>query len=281
MNNLIDKSLEKQIANYFEEDELFKNLNYLRSLPSEIVKAKIIIKSDLVLSGLDYFQASLNYISPKPIELDKSLEGKKIAKGNEIHFDLPFNIALSAERIALNLLQRSSAISTYTNKYVSKAHEFGITILDTRKTTPGHRTLEKYAVTCGGGKNHRFSQLDVHMVKDNHKTFFGGVENAISFFKSVGSFYNPIVVEIHDLKELELVSGLGVNHFMLDNFSPEEIKQAIMIKKDNWTYEASGGIRLENLDSYLVKGLDAISVGALTYDAPHVDISFKYEKINK
>ena len=119
------------------------------------------------------------------------------------------------------------------------------------------------------------------MIKDNHKSYFGGLKGALEFFENMHCFYKPIIVEIHDLDELKEAADLNVRHVMLDNFTPDHIKEAVKIKKDGQTFEVSGGIRLETLKNYLIEGVDAISVGALTYDAPHVDISLKYKKAAK
>ena len=129
----------------------------------------------------------------------------------------------------------------------------------------------------GGGNNHRLGQTDTWMVKDNHKTFFGGLKEAVSFFKSMQTFYNSMVVEIHSIEELKEAIALKINHVMLDNFTPELIKEAVKIKPQGMTYEVSGGVRFETLDSFLIEGVDAISIGAITYDAPHMDISLKFK----
>jgi len=178
--------------------------------------------------------------------------------------------------LALNLLQRASSIATYTNEFVKIAGE--LRVLDTRKTTPGLRFLEKYAVTKGGGYNHRFGQMDAWMVKDNHKTIFGGVVPAIEFFQNLKSNYQPIVVEIHDVNELLEVSELGVVNFMLDNFAISDLHSAIKLKKPNWHYEVSGGITLDTIKDYSVSGIDAVSTGSITYNAPQVDLSLKFTK---
>lgn len=283
MNLLVNKALQESIAAYFKEDDLSRNLNYIHSLPSDIVQCKLKIKDDMVLCGLAYFVEVFNYLGANlDYEDFKKYEAQKFEKSQnfEIEFKLPFSLALTGERIALNLLQRASSIATYTNKYASMAYESGIKILDTRKTLPGYRALEKYAVVTGGGYNHRFGQSDMWMVKDNHKSFFGGVKEAIDFFKSKNSFYAPIEVEIHDLSELQLALNEGIRHIMLDNFSPEEIKEAIKQKPAGVTFEVSGGVRLNTLENYLIEGVDAISIGALTYDAPAVDLSLKYTRGN-
>ncbi|MFG1493353.1 carboxylating nicotinate-nucleotide diphosphorylase [Halobacteriovorax sp. GFR7] len=281
MNLLVNKALQDSIETYFKEDDLSRNLNYIQSLPNDEVHCKLKIKDDMILCGLPYFIESFNYLGANLNYEDfKKYEGQKYTKDEmaEIEFKLPFSIALTGERIALNLIQRASSIATYTNKFATLALDSGVKILDTRKTLPGYRALEKYAVVTGGGNNHRFGQSDMWMVKDNHKSFFGGVKEAIDFFKSKNSFYTPIEVEIHDLNELQIALGEGVRHIMLDNFSPEEIKEAVKQKPKGVTFEVSGGVRLNTLESYLIEGVDAISIGALTYDAPAVDLSLKYAR---
>jgi len=279
---LTQLSLEKDMAHYFAEDDLSRNLFYMKSLPEDEVVCDLYIKSDLVLAGLPWFQAAFQYLGESDFgqAICDKYEGRSIKKGTKLDLGrMSFAKALTGERIALNLLQRASNIATYTSEYVEKAKKYNIAILDTRKTTPGLRMLEKYAVRVGGGMNHRFGQTDLWMVKDNHKAFFGGVEEAIQFFKDMGAFYNGIELEVHSEEEFEKAIELGVRHVMLDNFEPELIKRIIKKKKDNMTIEISGGVRLSNLEDYLIEGVDAISVGALTYDAPAVDISFKYKRI--
>ncbi len=278
---LTQLAVQRDMAQYFAEDDLSRNLFYMKSLPEDEVICDLYIKSDLVLAGLPWFQAAFHYLGEADFALNAldEYEGKRLVKGTKIELGtMPFAKALTGERIALNLLQRASNIATYTAQYVEKAQKYNITILDTRKTTPGLRMLEKYAVRIGGGKNHRFGQTDMWMVKDNHKTFFGGVEQAIAFFKEMGAFYNEIELEVHSEEEFDQALELGIGHIMLDNFSPDLIKKIIPKKKENTTIEVSGGVRLSNLDDYLIEGVDAISVGAITYDAPAVDISFKFKR---
>ncbi|OIQ15670.1 MAG: nicotinate-nucleotide diphosphorylase (carboxylating) [Bacteriovorax sp. MedPE-SWde] len=280
-NTLISNAVRATIENYFNEDDLSRNLFYINSLPSDLVKCKLKLKDDLVLAGLPYFVEVFRYLGAdidyKTFEKYEGIEFNKSDK-SEIEFELPFSIALTGERIALNLLQHASAIATHASQYMKKAEGTGIAILDTRKTTPGHRSLEKYAVRVGGGYNHRLGQTDLWMVKDNHKSFFGGVKEAVEFFRSMKGFYTPIEVEVHDIAEFDQVLEMGVKHMMLDNFSPEDIRKVINKKPEGVTIEVSGGIRLSTIDDYLIEGVDAISVGAITYGAPPVDISLKYAR---
>lgn len=280
MDALLQNSLVPQIKHWLEEDDLTRNIFYVKSLPQHDVSLELKIKSDLILSGTDYFIATFLALGIPAAQFDKlsEYEGKEIKRGEVISLGkVPFAIALTAERLALNLLAHGSSIATFTHLHVQKAKEFGIEILDTRKTTPGLRALEKYSVRVGGGSNHRFGQSDVWMIKDNHKTCLGGLRKAYEFFRNQKTFYNSLVVEIHSLDELKEAIDLGITHVMLDNFTPEDIKSAVAIKPAHMTYEASGGIRIDNLDQYLIKGLDAISMGALTNAAPRVDISLKFK----
>lgn len=273
-------ALLNDVRTWLEEDDLTRNVYYIKSLPDHQVELSLKIKSDLILAGSDYFLAvfaALGFSSPE-LQKISSFEGKRISKGEVINLgSAPFGIALSSERLALNLLAHASSIATWTNVFAEKTKASGIKILDTRKTTPGLRALEKYAVRVGGGDNHRFGQGDVWMIKDNHKTSLGGLKKAYEFFKSMGTFYNSMVVEIHSIEELKEAIDLGIRHVMLDNFSPDKIQEAVSLKPSDMTYEASGGIRLENIDQYLIRGLDAISMGAITNAAPRVDISLKFK----
>lgn len=265
-----------EYARFFAEDELNGNAYYLKSLPDQKVTCVLKIKSDVFLTGLPYFFGAFQYLGA---ELDEKMfsefEGKQFAKGQTLEFTLPFNIALSGERVALNLLQQSTRVSTFTKKFVEAAEGSSVKILDTRKTTPGLRSLEKYAVRMAGAHNHRFSQSDAWMIKDNHKTFFGGLEAAWRHFQSMQTFYQNTIVEIHSIDELKQAMELNIAHVMLDNFSPEDLSKAIPLKKAGVTYEVSGGVKLDNIKQYLIPGIDAISIGALTHSAPHVDLSMK------
>lgn len=280
--NLTQIALHEDIKSFFKEDDFSRNLYYVNSLPLDKVECQLFIKSDLLLSGLPWFNSVFTYLGEKDFGQDviKEIEGKLLSKGTVISLGkLPFAKAITGERIALNLLQRASNISTFTHQFVEKAKKYEIKILDTRKTTPGLRALEKYAVRMGGGLNHRLGQTDLWMIKDNHKEFFGGVREAISFFREMGSFYNPIELEVHSEEEFHLAVENNVNHVMLDNFSPESISSLVAKKPEGMTVEVSGGINLENVESYLINGVDAISIGSLTYAAPPVDVSFKYKKV--
>jgi len=236
---------EQDYARFFAEDDLHGNAFYLNQLPTSEVECILKIKSDVLLSGLPYFVGAFNYLGAKMdySELE-SFEGINFKKGHTLSFKLPFAIALSGERVALNLLQQSTRISTFTQQFVKAAEKTKTKILDTRKTTPGLRMLEKYAVRMGGAYNHRFSQSDAWMIKDNHKTFFGGLEPAWKYFQSMQTFYQNIIVEIHSLDELKQAFELGVTCVMLDNFSPADLKLAVALKVPGVTFEVSGACKI-------------------------------------
>jgi nicotinate-nucleotide pyrophosphorylase (carboxylating) len=282
MNEISYQVLLPQILQWLEEDDLHRNFHYLRTLPDTPVKLTLKLKSPLMLAGTDWFIATFRALGAdaQTFSFLTELEGKKFNAGEVVEFPatLPFRLAVSAERLALNLLQHASSIATWTGKHAELARQSGVRILDTRKTTPGMRSLEKYAVRVGGGFNHRLGQTDTWMIKDNHKSSLGGLAGAYAFFQQQGTFYTNIMAEIHDLKELAEAIELGIRHVMLDNFTPADIRQAVEQKIAGMTYEVSGGIKLDNLSDYLIPGVDAISLGSLTYSAPRVDISLKFRK---
>lgn len=285
-SKLSSSSLRPEIERFMMEDDLQDNFYYFSELPRESVDCHLYFKSSMRVAGLNYFLECFRYLGAKITNSEEftKFEGKDVefeeGKGPQsLDFILPFGVALTGERVALNLLQRASMVATATRDLVEKTKEHGIKILDTRKTTPGLRTLEKYAVKVGGGHNHRFGQCDAWMIKDNHKSFFGSLENALEFFNRVKGMYQPIICEIHNLDELEEALKLNVRHCLLDNFSPDLVKEAIKMRGDHEvTYEISGGIDSNSIESYLIRGIDAISVGSITQAPGRVDISLKFER---
>jgi nicotinate-nucleotide pyrophosphorylase (carboxylating) len=273
----------KDLEFFLAEDDFFRAPYYFNTLPDTLVECLLHIKSPMVLAGLPYFLGVFESLAERPLESEiMSWEGQRFDPSTApLKFTLPFNIALTGERLALNLLSHASAVATYTRQFVDLAQVKNIAILDTRKTTPGLRSLEKYAVLAGGGENNRFGQSDIWMIKDNHKMFFGGIKNAVEFFNAQRGFYKSLVLEVHDLRELQEAIDLKLRHVMLDNFCPEDLKKALSLKPDFMTFEVSGGISLENIDDYLMEGVNAISIGGLTQSPPRVDLSLKMRKMNE
>lgn len=281
--NMIVKSLLPQIQNWLEEDDLNRNFHYVRSLPSHPVRMQLKVKSPLILAGTDYLVATFAALgaSVSQFEFLSQYEGKLLDAGTVIEFPetIPFSLAVTGERLALNLVQHASSIATWAQEHVKLASKKNIKILDTRKTTPGLRSIEKYAVRMGGGFNHRLGQTDTWMIKDNHKSSLGGLQGALKFFKDQGAFYNNIVVEIHSLDELKEAIKLNITHVMLDNFSPDQIREAVKLKETGMTFEVSGGLKLSTLQDFLIEGVDALSIGSIIYSAPRVDLSLKYKTV--
>ncbi len=278
MNEVIQKGLLPDVERWLLEDDLNRNHHYLRTLPTHPVELTLKFKTPLLVAGTDYFSAVFKFLGEDVSEITE-LENKEFISPESYVFKkkVPFNVAVTGERLALNLIQHGSSIATWTKQFVKLSGK--IKILDTRKTTPGLRSLEKYSVRVGGGFNHRLGQTDLWMIKDNHKACLGGIKGAFDFFQSQGTFYNNIIAEIHDLNELKEAISLGIKHVMLDNFSADQIREAVKLKQTGMTFEVSGGIRLDTVKNYLIDGVDALSVGSLTYSAPRVDISLKYRSV--
>jgi len=183
---------------------------------------------------------------------------------------------LTGERIALNLLQRMCAVATATAQFTEKAKQFNIAILDTRKTTPGLRVFERYAVLTGGGQNHRFGLNDAILVKDNHIQIAGGITKAVTMLRTKYPD-KPLEVECTTMKEVQESLDLSVEKIMLDNMSPASIKEAVSLINGKSFIEISGGVNMSNIDNYLLSGVNAISIGAITHSAPGIDINLEFE----
>jgi nicotinate-nucleotide pyrophosphorylase (carboxylating) len=239
-------------------------------------------KQDLVLAGLEVADAVFNsfdfnlQIESAAGDGDRMKAGKVFARVSG-----EAQVLLSAERVALNFLQRLSGIATLTSRYVEAIAGTGATIVDTRKTTPGLRLLEKYAVTVGGGRNHRMGLDDGVLIKDNHLALAGGVTEAVRRAREAAGHLHKIEVEVATLEQVEEALRARADILLLDNMSTEMIGRAVEIVRQHekgarrTLTEASGGITLENVRAYAEAGVDLISVGALTHSAPAVDISFK------
>jgi nicotinate-nucleotide pyrophosphorylase (carboxylating) len=186
---------------------------------------------------------------------------------------------LEGERTALNFLQRLSGIATLTSLFVAAASPHGAAILDTRKTTPGLRSLEKYAVRAGGGRNHRFGLYDAILIKDNHVAAVGGTARAVELARESAGEGSTVEVEVQRLADLEEAIRAGADVVMLDNMSAEEVGEAVRNARGRVTLEASGGISLDNVAAYATTGVDLISVGALTHSARALDIALDLQPL--
>ena len=242
--------------------------------------SRLLIKEDGILAGVEVAKKVFSRFDPE-LKIDVMIEdGAKVKRG-DIAFVVYGKVRslLQTERLMLNIMQRMSGIATMTNKYVERLEGTKTRVLDTRKTTPGMRMLEKQAVKIGGGTNHRIGLFDMILLKDNHVDFAGGIENAIdrchAYLKSK-NLDLKIEIEVRNFDELNrVIEHGGVDRIMLDNFSVEDTKKAVDIIAGRFETESSGGITIDTLRDYALQGVDFISVGALTHSVKGLDMSFK------
>ena len=228
-----------------------------------------------VICGLRVAEMVFRKVDPGLSFSPRFRDGERVRPGDVVAVvEGPARGMLTAERTALNFLGRLSGIATLTARYVEALRGTKARVLDTRKTTPGWRALEKYAVRCGGGENHRMGLYDMVLIKDNHIALAGGIAEAVRRVReSMGSRKLKVEVEVRTLKELEEALASGVDRVLLDNMSPEEVREAVGLVRGKVEVEASGGITLENIGRYAEAGVDYISVGAITHSARSLNIS--------
>lgn len=250
------------------------------TIPEEITaKAALVVKKPGVVAGLTIFERVLKKVD-STIQFEALVpEGTKVDEVPKAvaRIQGPSRALLAAERTALNILQRLSGIATVAREYSDLAAPVGIQILDTRKTTPGLRALEKWAVATGGGTNHRFGLFDAILIKDNHIAIAGGVTAAVRSCRTKFPTM-PLEVEVTSLEQLKEALGEKAEWIMLDNMSPSTVKEAVQLIDGRAFTEISGGVTLQNLSSYLIPGVDAISIGALTHSVKSIDISLEVEE---
>jgi nicotinate-nucleotide pyrophosphorylase (carboxylating) len=233
-----------------------------------------------VLAGVDIARVIFSQVDAN-IEFNQLMADGTHAKMGDIAFEIsaPIHVILSCERLVLNTMQMMSGIATLTNQYVTILKPYKSKLLDTRKTTPNFRLLEKEAVKIGGGTNHRFGLYDMIMLKDNHIDYCGSIEKAILMASDYAEKFHTklkIEVETRTLEDVKNVVSIGkVNRIMLDNFSPNQIVEALKIIDGQFETEASGGINFDNIESYAETGVDFISCGAIIHQAQSVDLSLK------
>lgn len=253
----------------------------LSTIPADAMgKSRLIIKEEGVLAGVEEAKKVLHKVDPT-IRMTVYLEDGAEVKPGDIAFiaEGPVRSLLVAERTMLNIMQRMSGVATMTRRYQNELKGLHTKVLDTRKTTPGMRIMEKEAVKIGGGTNHRIGLFDMILIKDNHIDFAGGIEKAIERAREYCSEHNKdlkIEVEVRSLDDIKRVMAIGgVDRIMFDNFSPEMTKEAVKLVDGTMETESSGGITLSNLRQYGEAGVDYISVGALTHSVKGLDMSFK------
>ncbi|MCO5267809.1 MAG: carboxylating nicotinate-nucleotide diphosphorylase [Brumimicrobium sp.] len=265
----------------FKEDLGDGDHSSLSCVPEEAQgKAKLLVKDNGILAGVEFAQQLFHYYDPE-LKVNIYKKDGEYVKFGDIAFEVEgaSRSILATERLILNFMQRMSGIATLTHEIVQLIQGTNAKLLDTRKTTPGIRALEKWAVRIGGGHNHRMGLYDMIMLKDNHIDYAGGIENAIrraNQYRKDRKLAIKIEIEVRDENELKQVLALPeVDRIMLDNFTPEQIKKVIHSIPSHIETEASGGITKENIRAYAETGINFISSGALTHSVKSLDLSLK------
>jgi len=276
-----NKEINLIIANALREDVGGGDHSSLACIPEDAVgSAKLLVKDEGIIAGVDFARKLFEYVDPG-LELDiKITDGTPVKYGDVVFYVSGLSQSiLKSERVMLNVMQRMSAIATKTAKFVKLVEGTKAKLLDTRKTTPGIRAIEKWAVKIGGGENHRFALYDMIMLKDNHIDFSGGVQKAISKTKKYlenNHLDLKIIVEARNFKEIEeiLIEG-GIHRILLDNFNYEDTKRAVKMIAGRFETESSGSIHEKTIRGYAECGVDFISAGALTHSVNNMDLSLK------
>ncbi len=284
-----DEQLQHLVDEALKEDIGDGDHSTLSCIPASARgKAVLKIKENGILSGMEVARKIFEYRDNEAVFTAFKKDGDKMIAG-EMAFEVEASVhtILQCERLVLNCMQRMCGITTLTRKYTDRLTGLKTRLLDTRKTTPNFRLLEKKAVEIGGGVNHRFGLFDMIMLKDNHIDYCGGIEKAINkahdyvLSKKPGLKIEVETRSLDDVKEVVAVGKGKVFRIMLDNFTPEEIEQALALINGEFETEASGGINLDNLDEYAQTGVDYVSVGALIHQARSLDLSLKAVKVDK
>lgn len=278
MNSITMKlQAEPLILIALREDITSEDVSTNAIMPEECQgEVELICKQDGVIAGLDVFARTFTLLDDKTWFEFFAKDGDKVQKGQVIAKVIGnIRVLLSGERVALNYLQRMSGIATYTRRVAQLLEETQITLLDTRKTMPNMRVFEKYAVTVGGGKNHRYNLSDGILLKDNHINAAGSVKKAIELAKAYAPFVRKIEVETETLDMVQEAVDAGADIIMLDNMSHDMMKQAVKIIAGRAETECSGNVTAENIAGLADVGIDYISSGALTHSAPILDLSLK------
>jgi nicotinate-nucleotide pyrophosphorylase (carboxylating) len=273
--------LQVLIANAIREDVGPGDYSSLACIPADAMgKAKLLVKEDGIIAGVSLAKMIFEYVDPA-MKIDIFIEDGTAVKTGDVVFHVSGSSQsiLKSERVVLNTMQRMSAIATKTNSFVKLLEGTNTKILDTRKTTPGFRVAEKWAVTIGGGENHRFALYDMVMLKDNHIDFAGGITLAIAKTQAYLKENNldlKIIVEARDLKEIEeILKTEGVHRILIDNFNYEDTRTAVALIGNKCQTESSGNISEETMRHYAECGVNYISSGALTHSIYNMDLSLK------
>jgi nicotinate-nucleotide pyrophosphorylase (carboxylating) len=271
----LDLELARVVRDGLAEDVGPGDVTSLAIEPAKRCQALLVLKEAGIVAGLPAARAVFAEVDPDVVFTPLAEDGQQIEFVPQAlaRLEGPARAVLTGERVALNLLGRLCGIATLTHAFVDAVDGTGVTILDTRKTTPGLRALEKYAVRCGGGANHRFGLFDATLLKDNHVRLADGVSRAVTALR--GQTPLPIELEVDTLDQLREGLQLGVERILLDNFSPATVREAVALTAGRAQLEVSGGVTLETVRAYAEAGPDFISIGALTHSARSLDVSLE------
>jgi len=276
------EAIRRAVRDALAEDVGEGDVTTLATVPADATAtAALVARESLTVAGLDFAQAVFHELSPA-IRVERRCQDGDAVRAGAVLLQLsgPARPLLTGERVALNFVQHLSGVATLTARFVAAVAGTRAQILDTRKTTPGWRGFEKFAVSCGGGLNHRLGLFDAILIKDNHLAALrGAAPNPIAAAVArARSSYPELKVEVEadTLEQVEQAAAAGADRILLDNMSPEQLREAVGLIQGRATTEASGGIRLENVRAVAGAGVDFISIGALTHSAPAVDIALDF-----
>ncbi|MFH1223030.1 MAG: carboxylating nicotinate-nucleotide diphosphorylase [Pseudomonadota bacterium] len=285
MKNNIKNALSCLIKRALDEDVPFGDISTMAVVPKDLnAKGAVVSKGEYVVSGIDIAKKIYSAVDKK-IEFKSRYKNGEIIKNGKILFHVygAVHSLLKAERTALNVVSHMMGVATKTKHFVNMVKGAKTVILDTRKTLPGLRALQKRAVTDGGGKNHRFSLSDAVLLKENHIAAVGGIKSALKKVKKLKQKKVKIEIEVRNIKELKLALSASIKPdiIMLDNMSVKNTRQAVKLVKGRVKLESSGGINEKNIKQYAGTGVDFISLGSITHSAPSADLSFVLDAVGK
>jgi len=279
MNEItIKTNADKLILMALQEDITSEDVSTNAVMPNKTLgTVDLIAKQDGIIAGMDIYARVFTLLDAETVIEAKVSDGEAVKNGQLLATVIgDIRVLLSGERVALNYLQHMSGIATYTNQVAKLLEGSGITLLDTRKTTPNCRIFEKYAVRVGGGCNHRYNLSDGVLLKDNHISAAGGIANAVRMAKEYAPFVRKIEVEVETMEQVHEAVEAGADIIMLDNMTPEQMRQAVLLIDGRAETECSGNVSLDNIANIRDIGIDYVSSGALTHSAPILDISMKH-----
>ena len=280
MHALSDEALDAALRAFLAEDTGRLDVTTAATVPASArARGELVAKSDCVASGLPVARRVFELLEPDLTWKDEVAAGTRVGRGAVLaRLEGRARPILTAERVALNLVQRMSGIAMTTRRFVDALAGTGCRVLDTRKTAPGLRALDKYAVLCGGGENHRIGLYDMFLVKNNHIDRAGSIEEAVARIRRRG-LSQKIMVEVRSMAELDQALALAPDFILLDNMSVGDMRAAVEHAAGRVPLEASGGITLENVRAIAETGVDRISIGAITHSVKALDISMQIEPV--